>query len=346
MNEGVLRPIAGRAVHLRRQPIGAVSESDLEVRPLSVGPLQPGSVATRTLFGSLDPVLRLRMSAGRDDAFDVGAVVRSRSVAIVEHSAADGFSPGDLVLGWSGWQTRAVERADLLIPILPSNVPASAYLGALGRPGITAWLGMVHVGRVGPGDTVTVSSAAGAVGSTAGQLARIHGARVVGIAGGPEKCAWLTRECGFDAAVDYKDPHFEQRLVEATPDGVTLHFESVGGAVLDAVLARMSPHGRISLCGLLQSYQSTSAFAYKNFGLILYRALRIQGFRIDDYRDLHDEATEHLRAWAEAGRLRSEETTCHGIDALPQAFVDMLAGRGRGKHLVQMDHKPEKAGDT
>lgn len=345
MNNGALSRMAARGVHLVRQPVGAVAEGDLEVRPVSVEPLQPGLVATRTLFASLDPVLRLRMSAGRDDALDVGSVVPARSVAIVEDSAADSFTRGDLVLGWSGWQTHSVERAEVLTPISASNVPVSAYLGALGRPGITAWLGMVHLGRVGADDTVTVSSAAGAVGNTAGQIARIHGARVIGITGGPEKCAWLTRDCGFDAAVDYQDPDFEERLAEATPDGVTLHFESVGGAVLDAVLGRMSPHGRVSLCGLLASYQSTSAFPYRNFGLILYRALRIQGFRIDDHRDVHDKAIDQLRAWAEAGRLQSPETTSHGIDALPRAFVDMLAGRGRGKHLVQMEPQREKAGD-
>lgn len=330
---------ANTQVRLRRLPSGPVTADDFEVAQGPMPAPEAGRVLTRTIYLSIDPVMRKRMldvQEGRA-ASPVGEVMSGRTVGVVEHSGDPRFRTGDTVVGWAGWQQFASEDPERLQRVAGDGAGnPSAYLGVLGRPGITAWLGMVHTAEVGQGDTVAVSSAAGAVGSVAGQIARIRGARVLGIAGGAEKCAWLTDECGFDAAVDYKSKDFSGQLADATPDGITALFESVGGAVFDESLSRMAPEGRIALCGLLDGYQSAAPYPYRNFARLLDRGLTLKGFRIDALSDLHSAALADLRTWLASGALVQRETVTAGLEHAPRGFVDMLAGRGFGKHLIRV----------
>jgi len=337
-----------RRVLLDRVPDGELTVGHFRLVEDAVADPAPGEVLTRTLYLSVDPVMR-KLMANRTrepnglngvNSLGAGDQMRGRTVGLVEVSNDPRFAPGDLVLGWGGWQDLAVEKGDALVAIAPvAGHPLSVHLGPLGRPGITAWLGIVHTARVTESDTVLVSSAAGAVGSVAGQLAKSRGARVIGIAGGLEKCRWLVSDGGFDMAVDYKSSGFLDRLDEATPDGVSVVFESVGGAILDAALGRMRAEGRIALCGLLDAYQAGSgeAYAYRNFGLLLDRGLSLTGFRIDALTEHHPEALAELRRLLEAGALAATETVTDGLENAPAALVGLLAGRGSGKHLVAVD---------
>ncbi|VTU46136.1 Putative NADP-dependent oxidoreductase YfmJ (plasmid) [Variovorax sp. PBL-E5] len=325
-------------VRLHSLPDGAVGIGNFELSRAPMPVPGPGQVLTRTLYLSLDPYMRKRMQEARQGraALRPGDPMIGRTLGVVEAGAAGGFAAGDLVLGWAGWQSFAAQDAERLVRVTPLEPSSSPYLGALGRPGITAWLGMVHLGQVRQGETVLVSSAAGAVGSVAAQIARRFGARAIGIAGGAGKCAWLKGELGFDEAVDYTAFDFERQLEQATPSGVDLCFESVGAAVLDAALSRMNPRGRIALCGLLGHYQSDAAHAFANFARLLDRGLALQGFRIDDFEAQHAQAAADLARWWHEGALRQHETMTEGLENAPAAFVGMLAGRGFGKHIVRV----------
>lgn len=325
-------------VLLRELPDGPISVDHFSVIEGSRPACAPGGVVTRTLYLSIDPVMRKRMRSALEGKgpSPVGQVMTGRTVGVVEESDDPRYAPGDVVVGWGGWQRYALEDPEHLTLIDDPDVHPSAYLSVLGRPGITAWLGIVHTATVGTGDTVIVSSAAGAVGSVAAQLAKARGARVVGIAGGAEKCAWLTENCGLDASVDYKSEEFVAQLEAATPDGATVVFESVGGRVFDESLARMSSEGRIALCGLLDGYQSSRPHAYRNFSLLLERGLTLTGFRIDALTEHHPAALDELSRWLDEGRILAQESVTQGLKDAPQGFVDMLAGRGFGKHLIQV----------
>lgn len=326
-------------VYVRALPRESVSAEHFGIREAALPRLSEGEVLVQHHYLSLDPYMRKRLAdavAGRFP-LQVGDMMMGRTVGRVVESRDPAFQPGDAVLGWGGWQRYAAEPAQRLEKVDPSDGhPLSAYLGALGRPGITAWLGVVSVAQVQAGDTMVVSSAAGAVGSLAGQMARHLGARVVGIAGGAAKCQALVAQLGFDAAVDYRAPDFEQRLLETTPDGVDAAFENVGAAVLDATLNRMNENGRIAVCGLISQYHSGAAYGYRNFARVLDRALRVTGFRIDANVPLHEKAMVDLRTWLAAGALRPWETVVPGLEQAPAAFVAMLEGRGMGKTLVQL----------
>lgn len=298
-----------------------------------------GEVLVQCHFLSLDPYMRKRLADAREGryALNTGDVMMGRTVGCVVASRDPAFKTGDVVLGWGGWQRYAAEPAQNLQKVEPvEGCSLSVHLGVLGRPGITAWLGIVSVAQLREGDCLVVSSAAGAVGSLAAQMARHLGARVVGIAGGDAKCDAVTEQLGANACVDYKAPDFAQRLIDATPDGVDVVFENVGAAVLDATLDRMNPNGRIAVCGLMGHYHSGEPYAFRHFARVLDRALKVTGFRIDDNIPLHGRALCDLRAWFDAGVFRPWETVTHGLEHAPDAFVSMLQGHGQGKTLVQL----------
>lgn len=326
-------------VCVARFPRETVEAAHFDVREADMPQPSEGEVLVRTAYLSLDPYMRKRLAdavAGRWK-MAVGDTMMGRTVGEVVASRDPRFVPGDQVLGWGGWQQYAVESADRLERVQPvDGVPLSAHLGALGRPGITAWLGIVHVAQVGAGDRVVVSSAAGAVGSMAGQIARHLGADVVGIAGGEAKCSVVVEGLGLRACVNYKDSAFEARLRDATPQGVDVCFENVGAAVLDTTLNRMNENGRIALCGLMGQYHSGAPHGYQNFARLLDRALRLTGFRIDANVPLHARALVDLRQWTQAGVFQRWETIAHGIEHTPAAFVAMLQGQGHGKHMVKL----------
>jgi len=323
-------------VALCRIPQGPVSVDDFELVTRPIPSLSDGDVLTRTRWFSIDPVMRKRMLdqsiGGREDG--LGQPLGARTVDEVVESRHPSFRPGDLTLGWGGWCDLALQSGENLVRIEDLAGRTSYWLSALGRPGITAWLGVARVAQVAEEDVLIVSSAAGAVGSVAAQFARARGATVIGIAGGVEKTAWLTGEARLAAAVDYKAADFGEQLASALPQGATAVFECVGGRVLDESLGHLRPHGRVALCGLIDRYQGREPWAYRNFNLLLERGIRLTGFRIDDHQALHSAAVEALRPLVDSGEIVVRETVGHGLEAAPQAFVDMLAGRGAGKHLV------------
>lgn len=326
-------------VFIRELPRESVSAGNFDIRETALPRLSGGDVLVQHHCLSLDPYMRKRLADAVAGRFPLkaGDLMMGRTVGRVLESHDPSFRVDDVVLGWGGWQLFAVERARRLQKVDPTEGhPLSVHLGVLGRPGITAWLGVMSVAQVQAGDTVVVSSAAGAVGSLAGQMARNLGARVVGIAGGTSKCEAVVAQLGFDAAVDRRAHDFASRLRDATPEGVDVAFENVGGAILDATLDRMNENGRIAICGLISQYHPGAAYGYANFARVLDRALRMTGFRIDANEHLHARALADLRAWLAAGALRSWETVVTGLPRAPAAFVSMLEGRGMGKTLVQL----------
>lgn len=326
-------------VHVRTLPRDEVRASDFELREAPLPRPAAGEALVRHAYLSLDPYMRKRLAdavAGRFD-LGVGSVMMGRTVGTVVESRDPSLRPGDHVLGWGGWREYSVAPAIRLEKVTtPDGLPLSAHLGVLGRPGITAWLGIVHVARVQAGECVVVSSAAGAVGSLAGQMARHLGADVIGIAGGPAKCRAVVGELGLRACLDYKSEHFLPELSAATPRGVQVNFENVGGAVWDATLDRMAENGRVAVCGLISHYHSGPPYAFRHIERILDRGLQVTGFRIDALVEHHERARCELVAWASAGVFRRWESVSSGLGAAPAAFVAMLRGEGRGKTLVHL----------
>ena len=303
-----------------------------------------GQVLVRHHYLSLDPYMRGRMSEAKSYAqpHPLGTPMIGGTAGEVVLSRHASFKPGDQVVGMGGWQQYSVVDAaqpGMLRKVDTTRIPLSAYLGAVGMPGVTAWYGLVKLCDPQPGQTVVVSAASGAVGSAVGQLAKARGCRAVGIAGGAEKCRYVVSELGFDACVDYKahaDPKsLYLALKEATPDGVDGHFENVGGAVLDAVLARMNAFGRVAVCGMISGYDG-APIPLSQPQLILQSRLRVEGFIVSEHMEVWPEALRELGGMVAAGTLRYRETVAQGIEAAPQAFLGLLKGKNFGKQLVKL----------
>jgi NADPH-dependent curcumin reductase CurA len=295
-------------------------------------------------FLSLDPYMRGRMNDGKSYAQPqpLDAVMIGGTVGTVVESRHPNYTAGDAVVGMGGWQQYAVVDATqpgALRKVSTEHVPLSAYLGAVGMPGVTAWYGLVKIIEPQAGQTVVVSAASGAVGGAVGQLAKARGCRVVGIAGGADKCAYVVNELGFDACVDYK-AHADakalyQALKEATPDGVDGYFENVGGRVLDAVMARMNAFGRIAFCGMISGYNG-EPIPLSNPQLILTQRLKLQGFIVSEHMADWPAALKELGTLVATGRLKYRETIAEGLAAAPEAFLGLLKGRNFGKQLVRL----------
>jgi NADPH-dependent curcumin reductase CurA len=256
----------------------------------------------------------------------VGAVVDSRN---------PGYEPGDTVVGTGGWQQYYVSDGSGLMKVDARRLPESLYLGVVGMPGVTAWFGLTQIGRPKPGETVVVSAASGAVGSVVGQLSKIAGCRAVGVAGGPAKCLHVVKELGFDACVDYKAKTFRYDLEAATPAGIDVVFENVGGSVFDASLARMNAFGRVALCGLIAGYGGDE-IAVRNVRSILVNRLTVQGFIVSDHMDLWPKALSELGELVAQGKLKYRETVAQGLESAPRAFIGLLRGENFGKQLVKV----------
>jgi NADPH-dependent curcumin reductase CurA len=257
------------------------------------------------------------------------------TVGEVVDSQADTLRRGDIVVGMGGWQEYFVTDGTGVRVIDTRHVPASAYLGVLGMPGVTAWYGLLRIGRPKVGETVVVSAASGAVGSVVGQLARLHGARAVGFAGGAAKCDYVVRELGFDACVDYKSESARAAFATATPNGVDVVFENVGGAVFDMTLARMNTAGRVAVCGLIAGYNGQD-IALRNVRSILVNRLAVTGFIVSDHLDLWPQALEELSRHVASGALKYRESIAMGIENAPKAFIGLLNGENFGKQLVKL----------
>jgi NADPH-dependent curcumin reductase CurA len=322
---------------LARRPQGAAVEDDFRMVEADIPPVREGQLLTRVHYLSLDPYMRGRMEEAKSYAppQPLGEVMVGGTVAEVVESKNPKFKAGDFVVGMAGWQQFQVTDGAGLRKVDVRTIAPSAYLGVVGMPGVTAWYGLTQIGKPKEGETVVVSAAAGAVGSVVGQLAKLRGCRAVGIAGGKAKCDLVTSEFGFDACVDYKAESFRADFKAAVPKGVDVVFENVGGAVLDAALARMNPFGRIPLCGLVAGY-SGQPIAIQNVRSLLTNRVLLQGFIVADHMELWPQALAELAQQVAAKRIRYRETVAQGLSSAPRAFLGMLKGENVGKQLVKL----------
>lgn len=323
---------------LASRPGGFPTEANFELVEAPAPEPGEGEVLVRNHWLSLDPYMRGRMDAVKSYAkyVELGEVMTGGTVGEVVASRNPRFAVGEYVNGPLGWQLYAVSDGANLRKVDPARAPLSYYLGVLGMPGVTAWMGLLDIAQPKPGETVVVSAASGAVGSVVGQLARIRGCRAVGIAGGPAKCAYVVNELGFDACVDHKAGRLHDDLQAAAPAGIDVHFENVGGEVLDTALRLMNPFGRITICGLISQYSATEPYAVKNLRSVLVNRLRMQGFIVSDRMQLWPQALAELGELVASGRIKYRETVAHGLANAPRAFLGMLRGENLGKQLVKL----------
>ena len=336
---------------LRRRPRGRVGIGDLEYVAGDTRPLQDGDVLVRNIYLSIDPTYRLWMSEQSHYAAPValGETMRGLVLGVVEASRHPRFRPGDVAIPKTGyWETYTVAAGTELshVPHRP-GLPLSAYLSVLGSAGRAAYFGIREVARPRPGETVVVTAAAGAAGSIAAQIARLEGARVIGIAGGPAKCRWLTDEVGLDGAIDYKNEDVGEALDRLCPQGIDVDFENVGGAIMSAIVPRMNDFGRIAICGLISTYNEDPAPAGPDhFRQVLMRRLTVRGFINGDYRDRFAEAYAAIEAWIAAGELTWRTEELAGLENAVDAVGRLFAGEHDGKLLVRISEPPaERRGD-
>ena len=327
-----------RQVLLASRPQGAVTPENFRIVEAPIAAAGPGEVLVKNEWLSLDPYMRGRMSDAKSYApsVQVGAVMVGQTVGEVVESRDPAFKPGDKVLTPLGWQLCGVANARDLTKLNVGSVPPSYFLGVLGMPGITAWFGLREIGKPKMGETVVVSAATGAVGSVAGQLARIEGCRVVGIAGGRAKCDYAVQELGYDACIDYKAGNLGDNLREACPPGVDVLFENVGGEILDTTLTLMNTRSRIIICGLIAEYSLAEPYRYRNLRMVLVNRIRMQGMIVFDWKDRYGEALAGLSGRLAEGKLKYRESIVEGIDNAPAGLIALLKGGNFGKQLVKL----------
>ena len=336
---------------LAARPDGAPTEQDFRVETTAVPDPEPGQALLETVYLSLDPYMRGRMSAAESYAqpVPIGGTMPGGTVSRVLESTDPALAVGDYVLGYGGWQTHSVESVKHLVPLDPQAAPLSTALGVLGMPGFTAYSGLLTIGQPRPGETVVVAAATGPVGSAVGQIAQLKGARAVGIAGGPDKVAYL-RELGFDAAIDHRAPDFAEQLTAATPDGIDVYFENVGGPVFDAVLPRLNTYARVPVCGLVSSYNATSLPPGPDrMGLLMQRiltkSLTVRGFIQTEFAPTQlGDFRRDMTAWVQEGRIHYREDVVQGLDHAVEAFQGLLRGDNFGKLVVQVGPTAEPSG--
>jgi NADPH-dependent curcumin reductase CurA len=329
---------------LASRPAGEATVSNFRLVETPVPALADGQVLVRHHYLSLDPYMRGRMNDGKSYAQPqpLDAVMIGGTVGEVVESRHPGFAAGDQVVGMGGWQQYSVVDASqlgMLRKVDTTHIPLAAYLGAVGMPGVTAWVGLTQIIAPKEGETVVVDAASGAVGGAVGQLAKARGCRVVGLAGGADKCAYVTDELGFDACIDYRQhPDLKsmlKALKEAAPNGIDGHFENVGGLILDAVMLRMNAFGRIAFCGMIAGYNG-EPIPMANPSLILVSRLKLQGFIVSEHMNLWPAALKELGTMVATGQLKYRETVADGLAAAPEAFLGLLKGRNFGKQLVKL----------
>jgi len=334
-------PQAKRIV-LASRPVGEPKPSDFRIEEIPVPAPGPGQVLLRTIWLSLDPYMRGRISdaASYAQPVPIGGVIEAGTVCEVITSNNPAFAKGDIVLARAGWQTHALSDGKGLAKIDPKLAPISTAVGVLGMPGMTAYTGLLDIGRPQPGETVVVAAASGAVGSAVGQIARIKGARAVGIAGGKDKCEFVKNELGFDHCVDHRDPDLAARLKDACPKGIDVYFENVGGAVFDAVFPLLNPFARVPVCGLIAHYNDTEAkppkWAASLMRAILTKRLTFRGFIVSDFAARHADFLRDMSQWVREGKVKYREFVTEGLDTAPAAFMGLLKGANFGKQLVRV----------
>ena len=327
-----------RRIVLASRPAGAVTVDNFRLETVPLPALEEGQLLVRNRWLSLDPYMRGRMNEGRSyaEAQALNETMVGGTSGEVVQSRHPGFAAGDRVVGYLGWQEYGVSDGRQLMKVDTAHVPLSAYLGAVGMPGVTAWYGLNRIIEPKAGETVVVSAASGAVGSVVGQLAKLSSCRAVGIAGGEEKCRYVVEELRFDACIDYKREDVGKALKAAAPDGVDGYFENVGGEIMEAVLPRMNAFGRIALCGLIAGYDG-EPIPIRNPTWFLVSRLKLQGFIVSEHMQVWPQALKELGGHVGAGRIRYRESVAQGLQSAPEAFIGLLKGRNFGKQLVKLD---------
>jgi NADPH-dependent curcumin reductase CurA len=331
---------SNRQIRLAARPVGEVKPTDWEHADAPAAEPGEGEFAGRTRCISLDPAMRgwLDDRPSYVPPVGLGEVMRAGCVVEVTASNHPDYAPGDHVLGIFGVQEQVVSDGRGARKVDTSVAPPSTYLGALGLPGMTAYFGLLDVGALREGETVLVSGAAGAVGTVAGQIAKVKGCRVIGIAGGPEKCAMLTDELGFDAAIDYRAQDVRLALRELAPDGIDVYFDNVGGEILDAALTRLAMHARIVICGAVSQYNNDKGMrGPSNYMALLVRRARMEGFVVFDYAERYGEAGRELARWIAEGRIKVKEHVVRGsIDEFPETLQMLFRGENVGKLVLEV----------
>lgn len=329
---------------LASRPHGEPTAANFRLDTVPVPQPGAGQLLLRTVYLSLDPYMRGRMSDAPSYAppVEIGQVMVGGTVSRVEASHHPDFSVGDWVLGYDGWQDYALSDGNGLRNLGPRLSHPSRLLGVLGMPGFTAYMGLLDIGQPQAGETLVVASASGAVGSVVGQIGKLKGCRVVGVAGGAEKCRYVVEELGFDACIDHRAPDFADQLAAACPQGIDIYYENVGGAVFDAVLPLLNAKARIPVCGIIAHYNATGLPAGPDRlplleGLILRKRIRMQGFIIfDDYGSRFDEFLQQMSSWVEQGKIKFREDIVDGLEQAPQAFIGLLQGKNFGKLVIRV----------
>lgn len=337
-----------KRIVLASRPAGEPTAANFRLEETPVPSPGEGEVLLRTIWLSLDPYMRGRMSdaASYASPVPVGGVMEGEGVSEVIASNNPKFAKGDIVAIRSGWQTHALSDGKGLRKVDPAAAPISTALGVLGMPGMTAYTGLLEIGRPKVGETVVVAAASGAVGSAVGQIARIKGARAVGIAGGADKCAYVKNELGFDDCLDHRDPDLAARLKAACPNGVDVYFENVGGKVFEAVFPRLNPFARIPVCGLIAEYNATAdgpapKWASAMMRSILVKRLNFRGFIVTDFAAMQADFQRDMSQWVREGRVKYREFVTEGLENAPAAFMGLLKGANFGKQLVRVG--PDRA---
>ncbi len=329
-----------RRITLASRPVGFPKVSDFHLDYSPLPSLSAGEVLVRSVYLSLDPYMRGRMNAAPSYARPValGEVMTGGAVAFVLKTENPRFRAGDAVQGMLGWQEYAAIEGRDLRKIDPLLAPISTALGVLGQPGLTAYFGLLDICQPHRGETVVVSGAAGAVGMLVGQIAKIKGCRVIGIAGSDAKISWLVDELGFDAAFNYKtDEDFEHRLRDLCPDGIDVYFDNVGGAISDAVVHLINSKARIAVCGQISQYNlERPEQGPRWLCQLIVKQAKVEGFLVSEFAERFPEGLEQLTAWLQEGKLKYREDVAQGIESAPQAFIGMLHGKNQGKQLVQL----------
>jgi NADPH-dependent curcumin reductase CurA len=330
-----------RRIVLASRPVGEPRESDFTLETFAVPEAGPGQILLRTLWLSLDPYMRGRMSDAPSYAapVEIGQAMEGGTVSTVLASHVEGFAEGDIVVGRTGWQTHALASGKGLRKI-SNEAPVSTALGVLGMPGMTAYSGLAEIGQPKTGETLVVAAASGAVGSLVGQIAKIKGARVVGIAGGEKKCRYLTEELGFDAGVDHRAPDLAARLREACPNGIDVYWENVGGKVFEAVFPLLNFFARVPVCGLISLYNATELpggiAAPQLTRAVLTKRLNIRGFIVSDFAAREGDFLRDMSVWLREGRIKYREDVVEGLEQAPRALIGLLRGENFGKLVVRV----------
>ena len=333
--------VTSREIHLRSRPHGLPTADNFALVSVEVpAPSSPDQVLVRNRFISVDPYMRGRMRDTRSYTapFGLDEPLTGGAVGEVVSSTSDQFAEGDFVLHMFGWREYALAEPRQLTKVDPSLAPLQSFLGVLGMPGMTAYVGLLDIGKPQPGETVFVSGAAGAVGSEVCQIAKIQGCRVVGSTGSQVKARWLEEVAGVDVAINYKETsNLRRELKKACPDGIDVYFENVGGVHLEAALQYMNNFGRIAVCGMISMYNATSAQpGPANMALMIGRRLKMQGFIVSDHLERRDDFLRDVSGWMREGKLKWEETILDGIESTPEAFIGLFHGENLGKMLVKV----------